>query len=112
MAEEFPDAPIEVTDATFNEVIHRYSLVVIDFWAEWCGPCRMLAPTINDLAKEYSGKVVFGKLNTDENQETAARFGIMGIPTLLIFKDGELKDTIVGVLPKGQIEAKIKNLLS
>lgn len=100
--------PITVTDASFNEVIKKYPLVVIDCWAAWCGPCRIIAPIIEELAKEYSGNIVFGKLNVDENPETATEFGIMGIPTLLIMKNGIEADRIVGVAPKLSIEKRLK----
>jgi len=99
--------PIEVTDENFDEVINKSELVVIDCWAPWCMPCRMLAPVIDELARDYAGKVVFGKLNTDENRETVMRFGIMSIPTLLIFKNGKLVDKIIGAVPRQFIETKL-----
>lgn len=99
--------PIEVTDENFDEVIKKSGLVVIDCWAPWCMPCRMLAPVIDELARDYAGKVVFGKLNTDENRETVMRFGIMSIPTLLIFKNGKLVDKIIGAVPRQFIETKL-----
>jgi len=101
-------APITVTDANFDEVIKTHPLIVIDCWAAWCGPCLMLSPIIEELAKEHAGEIVFGKLNVDENPKTATRFGIMGIPTLLIIKDGIEVDRIVGVAPKLLIENKLK----
>lgn len=100
--------PIEVTDATFKETVERHPLVVVDCWAPWCGPCRMVAPVIEDLARDYAGKVLFGKLNVDENRATATQYQIMGIPTLLVFSHGKLVDTIVGALPKQMLEPKIK----
>ena len=101
--------PLEVTDAGFDQTVKNYPLVVVDCWAEWCGPCRMIAPVIEELAKEYAGEVVFGKLNVDENPETATKFNIMGIPTLLVMKNGVEVDRIVGVAPKLMIENKLKN---
>lgn len=99
--------PIAVSDRNFEQTVKSYPLVVVDCWAAWCAPCRAIAPVVEQLAKDYSGKVVFGKLNVDENPETAQRFGIMAIPTLLVMKNGEEVDRIVGALPKSQLEAKI-----
>jgi thioredoxin 1 len=104
---EMMSEPIKVTDENFEEVISKYDLVVIDCWAPWCMPCRMISPIIDELAKDYAGKVVFGKLNTDENKETVMKFGIMSIPTLLIFKKGKLVDKIIGAVPRQFIEAKL-----
>ena len=99
--------PIEVTDATFRETVESHPLVVVDCWAPWCGPCRMVAPIIEELAEKYSGKVLFGKLNVDENRATALQYQIMSIPTLLVFKSGNLVDSIIGALPKQMLEPKI-----
>lgn len=101
------DKPIVVSDRNFDQTIKSYPLVVVDCWAVWCAPCRAIAPVVEQLAKEYSGRVVFGKLNVDENPETAQKFGIMAIPTLLVMKGGQEVDRIVGALPKNQLEAKI-----
>ncbi len=101
------DAPIKVTDSTLDNTIKEHSLVVIDCWAEWCGPCRMIGPIIDTLAKDLTGKIVFGKLNVDENQRTAMQYKIMSIPALLVFKDGSLVDTIVGAMPKEALESKL-----
>lgn len=101
------DKPIAVSDRNFEQTIKSYPLVVVDCWAAWCAPCRAIAPVVEQLARDYSGKVVFGKLNVDENPETAQRYDIMAIPTLLIMKGGEEVDRIVGALPKSQLEAKI-----
>ncbi len=101
------DRPIVVSDRNFDQTIKSYPLVVVDCWAAWCAPCRAIAPVVEQLAKEYSGKIVFGKLNVDENPETAQRFGIMAIPTLLVMKNGQEVDRIVGALPKNQLEAKV-----
>jgi thioredoxin 1 len=101
------DKPIVVSDRNFDQTVKSYPLVVVDCWAAWCAPCRAIAPVVEQLAREYSGKVVFGKLNVDENPETAQRFGVMAIPTLLVMKKGEEVDRIVGALPKTQLESKI-----
>ena len=103
---------IELTSATWDkEVLQNSGLVMVDFWAVWCGPCRMIAPTIEELAKEYTGKLKVGKLNTDENSEIASKYKIMGIPTVMFFKDGQKVDQIVGAVPKPQLKAKIDSLL-
>ena len=99
--------PIEVTDATFKKTIESHPLVVVDCWAPWCGPCHMVALIIEELARDYAGKVLFGKLDVDENPVTAMQFQIMGIPTLLVFNRGKLVDRIVGVLPRQILEPKI-----
>lgn len=105
------DTPIITTDKTFDEMIKKNPFAVIDCWAPWCGPCRMMSPMIDELAREYAGKIVFGKLNVDENPEIAKRYNIMGIPTLLIVKKGVVVDRIVGVAPKPLIENKLRNIL-
>jgi thioredoxin 1 len=99
--------PIEVTDATFKEIIEKHPLVVVDCWAPWCGPCCMVAPIIEELARDYAGKVLFGKLNVDENPAIAMQYQIMSIPTLLVFNHGKLVDRIIGALPKQMLEPKI-----
>jgi thioredoxin 1 len=106
-----PNIPIKVTDGNFDSLVEDYDFMIVDCWAPWCGPCRMLGPVIDELAKDYSGKVVFGKLNTDENRGTARRFGIMSIPTLLFIKKGHHVDTIVGAVPRQTIESKIQEHL-
>jgi thioredoxin 1 len=103
--------PIILSDASFSSEISKHPLMVIDFWAAWCGPCRLVAPIIEQLAKEYSGRVAFGKLNVDENPLTSQEFQVESIPTLLIFRDGEAVDGIIGAVPKHQLEAKIKSHL-
>ena len=103
--------PIKLTDSNFDSAISDYDMIIVDCWAPWCGPCRMLGPVIDELAGDYEGKVVFGKLNTDENRQIATRFGIMSIPTMLFIKDGHHVDTIVGAVPKEVIESKIKQYL-
>ncbi|MGQ9565334.1 MAG: thioredoxin [Candidatus Bathyarchaeales archaeon] len=107
MKETKKDTPVIVEDSTFEEFVKQYPLVVVDFWAAWCGPCRMIAPVVEELAKEYGGRVVFGKLNVDENPETPAQFGVAGIPTLVVFKGGVEVDRIVGAVPKDAIKAKL-----
>ncbi|MDQ3872986.1 MAG: thioredoxin [Thermoproteota archaeon] len=103
--------PIVLTDSNFANEVRKYPLVIVDFWAPWCGPCRMVSPIIEQLAREYSGKVAFGKVNVDENQRIAASFGIQSIPTLMIFKAGKVVDVIIGAMPKAQIEIKLKQQL-
>ncbi|UCE36028.1 MAG: thioredoxin [Thermoplasmata archaeon] len=98
---------IEVTDSTFSDIVQGGSLVVVDCWAPWCGPCRMIAPVIDELSQEYTD-VKFGKLNTDENMEISRKFQIMAIPTLLFFKNGELVERVTGVVPKGHIADLVK----
>lgn len=103
---------VEVTDSNFDSIIGASTLpVVIDFWAEWCGPCRMLSPVIEELAEEYKDKVLIAKIDVDANPTTASKYGIRNIPTVLFIKDGEIKDKQVGAAPKSTIEAKIKGAL-
>jgi len=102
---------VEITDSNWEALIAGDKPVVIDFWAEWCGPCRMIAPIIDETAKEYEGKVVVGKVNIDENSQVTAHFGIRNIPTLLFFKGGELVDKHVGAIRKPDLVEKINKLL-
>jgi thioredoxin 1 len=100
---------VEITDANFETEVAASSVpVLVDFWAEWCGPCRMIAPTVEAFAEEYTGKVKVGKVNVDENGNTAMRFNIRGIPTLLLFKDGKVVDQRVGAVGKGDIVKMIE----
>ena len=99
--------PVEMTDATFKEMILNHPLVVVDCWAPWCGPCRMVAPIIEELSRDYAGRILFGKLNVDENREVSLKYNIMSIPTLLVFKNGKLVDTIIGAMPRQTLEQKI-----
>ena len=101
----------EITDANFQQVVAEGSPLVIDFWATWCGPCRMLGPVVDEIANEYEGKVRVGKLNVDENPNTCEQFGIMSIPTLLFFKNGELVDRTVGALGKAEIKRHFDSLI-
>jgi thioredoxin 1 len=104
---------INLTSQTWDsEVLQSKGIVMVDFWAVWCGPCRMIAPTVEELAKEYEGRIKVAKLNTDENPDIASRYKIMGIPTIMFFKDGEKVDQIVGAVPKPQLKAKIESLLA
>ena len=100
-----------VNDSNFSEIINTDKPVVIDFWATWCGPCRALAPVVEELAGEYEGKAVIGKCNVDEVSELPMKFGVRNIPTLLFFKDGQLVDRLVGAVPKATIAAKIDALV-
>ena len=99
------------TDSFDEEVVKSQGLVMVDFWATWCGPCKIVAPVVEELAKEYEGKVTFAKLNTDENPAIASRYSIRGIPTLMFFKDGKVMDQVVGAVPKGQLKSKLDSLL-
>ena len=105
MALEFMDNNFE------NEVINSDKLVLVDFWADWCGPCKMLTPTLEQLSNEYSDKIVVGKVNVDDNQQLASQYGIMSIPTVMIFKGGKIVEQFIGVQPKGVYEGSIKKYL-
>ena len=98
---------IEITDANFNEVINTDKPVLVDFWAEWCGPCKMIAPVVEELAGDYDGKAVVGKLDVDSNPEISAKYGIRSIPTLLVFKNGEIVDKQVGAVSKNALAQKL-----
>jgi len=103
---------VELTDANWDaEVLKSETPVLVDFWASWCGPCRQIAPSIEELAKTYKGKVKVGKLNVDENEKVAQNYKILSIPTLLFFKNGQLSGTIVGAVPKSKMEAELKTHL-
>jgi thioredoxin 1 len=106
--QEMPSSPVKVTDSSLDQVIQRYPLVLVDFWAEWCTPCKMIAPVVEELAREYQGKLVCAKLNVDENRAAAMRFQTLSIPTLLLFKEGRLIERIIGAVPKAHLLGKIK----
>jgi thioredoxin 1 len=103
---------VTVTDENFDhQVIQSEIPVLVDFWAEWCGPCKVIGPTLDALAADYNGKVKIAKLNVDDNPDTAGRFGVRSIPTLIVFKDGEAQQAAIGVRPKGQLIALIETHL-
>src|SRR5687768_15547942 len=100
---------MEVTDTSFEQEIEKHEgLAIVDFWATWCGPCRMVAPILDQLATEYTGKVKVTKLDVDTNQKTAMRFNVRSIPTILFFKNGKVVDTVVGAQPRANIESKLQ----
>jgi thioredoxin 1 len=105
-------APIHVTDSEFQvKVLDSSTPVIVDFWAPWCGPCRMVAPVLDELATEYDEKVIIAKVNTDENPQWATRYGVTGIPTMLFVRDGQIVDKIVGAHPKPSIRQRLDNML-
>ena len=99
---------ITLTDSDFFATVGKYPLMLVDFWAPWCVPCRMVSPAVDQLAQQYTGKVAFGRVNVDENQRTAAQFGVQGIPTLMLFKHGRAIDQLVGAYPKNIIDSRIR----
>ncbi len=107
------DAIIVLSDSTFeSEVVNSDVPVLVDFWAPWCGPCRAVAPIVEEISSSYEGKIKVGKMNVDENQSTTMKFGIRSIPTLIMFKDGEAVDQIIGAVPKGEIERVVEKSLA
>lgn len=103
---------VEITDQNFQEVTGQSGLTMVDFWAVWCGPCRMVAPIVEQLADEYAGQVTVGKLDVDHNQQSASRFNVRSIPTILFFKEGKVVDQVIGAVPRPALESKIKQLLA
>ncbi|MBS1559879.1 MAG: thioredoxin [Bacteroidetes bacterium] len=99
---------MELTDSNFDEVIKSDKPVLVDFWAEWCGPCKMIGPLVEELASDYEGKAIIAKLNVDENPQATARFGVRNIPTLLVFKNGQVVDKQVGAVPKSVLASKLQ----
>jgi thioredoxin 1 len=110
--DEYPSMPLRVSEDDFNKVIERFPVVVIDCWAPWCVPCLMVAPVVAELTKDYVGKIVFCKLNVDENYSIAAKYGIQSIPTLLVFQNDELVDRIIGAMPRRELESRIAKSLT
>ncbi|MCH1479484.1 thioredoxin [Crocinitomicaceae bacterium] len=103
---------LEITDENFDELVLKSEKpVVVDFWAEWCGPCRMIGPLINEMSKDFEGKALVGKVNVDQNANVSAQFGVRSIPTVLFIKNGEVVDKSVGAVPKATLEAKLNALL-
>jgi thioredoxin 1 len=111
MEENMPDTPLHVSDANLDSTVNKYPVMVVDCWAPWCGPCNMVGPVVEELARQMKGKVVFGKLNVDENPATSMKYGIMSIPSLLMFKNGQLIDTFVGAMPEPILREKITSHL-
>ena len=103
--------PVEIDDASFGEFVKAEVPVLVDFWAPWCGPCRMVAPVVDELADEYEGKVNFGKVNVDESPKIASQYGVMGIPTLILFKGGKPLTNIVGFRPKDELKKSLDESL-
>lgn len=107
------DAIIELSDSTFEtEVVKSDLPVLVDFWAPWCGPCRAIAPLVEEISSSYEGKIKVGRMNVDENQSTTMKFGIRSIPTIIMFKGGEAVDQIIGAVPKGEIERVVDKSLA
>jgi thioredoxin 1 len=112
LKKNFMSKPVEITDSNFEEIINSEKPVLVDFWAEWCGPCKMIGPLVEELANEFEGKAIIGKVDVDANPEVSAKFGIRSIPTLLVFKGGEIVDKQVGAVPKSVLSEKIEAQLA
>ncbi len=111
MNKEWPDKPVKLDDESMDEFVEKYPLTLIDFWAEWCGPCKMIGPVLEDLAKDMQGEVAIGKVNVDENKGKSSEHGISSIPTLLVFKDGKMVHRMVGALPKDSLKSELKKFM-
>jgi thioredoxin 1 len=112
LKKNFMSKPVEITDSNFEEIINSEKPVLVDFWAEWCGPCKMIGPLVEELANEFEGKAIIGKVDVDANPEVSAKFGIRSSPTLLVFKGGEIVDKQVGAVPKSVLSEKIEAQLA
>jgi len=110
--DEYPTMPLKVSDDDFGTVVQRFPVVVVDCWAPWCMPCQMVGPIVAELAKDYAGKIVFCKLNVDENRSITMKYGIQSIPTLLALQNGELVDQIIGAMPRHELEGRITKYLT
>lgn len=111
MSENWPDEPVKVTDEDFDEFVEKYDVALIDFWADWCGPCKRLAPIIEELAEEMQGDVAFGKLDVDSNKAKSSEYSVSSIPTMVIFNEGEVVDKMIGALPKEDIKGKLEQYI-
>lgn len=109
---DFPDSPITLTDSNFQDIVNHYPLVLVDFWSEGCPPCKAMEPILERLAEKYSGEIVIGKLNVKRNPQTSRNFQVMGTPTLLVFKNGEPVDKIVGMTPGEMLESKLEKYMN
>ena len=107
----YPKNPVVVTDSDFDTVVKKYPVVIVDCWAAWCAPCRMIEPIIESLASKYAGKIVFARLDVEQNKKIAIKYNIMSIPTLLVFKNGKNVDRIIGAMPEPILEPRIKTYL-
>ena len=110
-AGNIPAGVVTLTDGNFNQTVERHPLTVVDFWAPWCAPCRMVSPVIEQLSRDYVGKVAFGKVNVDENPMLSSSFNIQSIPTIMLFSRGRAVDAVIGAVPKQTIESKIRSYL-
>ena len=108
---KWPEGPVKLSDEDFDAFVKDYPKTVVDCWAEWCGPCRLLGPVIKELAGAHKGEIAFGKLDVDENEKVSDRYGVQGIPTLLVFRDGEHVDTLVGYRNRVELEKELLGIL-